>query len=898
MSFPPPPLPVQHHQSNQHNRRLADLPPIWKNKLEHGIHLRLYKNGDQNYPGKEVTLNRRQFRTFESWLSDLSNSMRLRNGAIWRVYTPTHGTRKADFDDFEDGQMLVVAGQERFKPLRYDQITSSENKKSPPFKYDADPVIHNRKLQHSGKISKIDTKSKLIKVWPNGDDLRGPRRVLLSPRIYPYNLPNIIAHVNEIMKGDCLGTVEKLFFLNGIKVSDIDQITHNGLFVACRRTERFKKCCYNEFSTKNLSTSPRLERKFLPSLNSKANSSSQSSPEHSNASTYNSMNGHPPRRRAVRKEEDQVFPARPVKHTRSSEKNRAVDLDKDQGGMFKAKQNNRTTHGAREVQETRHTRTELPVDQRQAKTVEDEALEMQESQTRNSRTDEEEVGVVTRASHAPAYRRHDEKIIKGKKTAPRNGPDPTAGGGGGGGGVEARANSKRSPPAGQKKQNLTPQHDDMERQKSAAKIQAGYRGYKTRKELKSNKKQRSPTPVSKTPDKQEDDYNNNDDYEEERHRAAAKIQAGVRGHQSRNRSRETEKEPQRELQQEDTLLGEEELAAAKIQAGFRGFKTRQKLQREKFEALEKDRREEEEKAATKIQAGYRGYSSRKTTRLSNATRDGLADDGDDTHYVEATKQDEQDLAQVSAGREDSYDSLDREIQAATKIQSSYRGYVARKEYAGKREAAVNLKNSYDDDDNNVNSNDRNNPIQLSSSPKPVTPPKENQSQVIDNTHPTSSPTLIFNEEAVDRYRSSRNEEDQSRSDLDNKTPTEQQSEEQAGNVAGEDESYHELPEQDATAGVEKSNTPPQDTHLSPGLQDQETGHENQGSSDVDQNKSRRGHENQGSSDVDQNKSSRGHENQGSSDVDQNKSSSPGKEVDSSEAYDADGYGRQNNLADV
>ena len=65
-----------------------------------------------------MTLNKKQFRTFESWLADLSNNMKLSQGAVWRVYTPDGGTRKDDFNDFEDGQQLVVAGQERFKPLK------------------------------------------------------------------------------------------------------------------------------------------------------------------------------------------------------------------------------------------------------------------------------------------------------------------------------------------------------------------------------------------------------------------------------------------------------------------------------------------------------------------------------------------------------------------------------------------------------------------------------------------------------------------------------------------------------------------------------------------------------------------------------------------------------------
>lgn len=101
-----------------HERGNNQLPVIWRAKPDPVLHLRLYRNGDEFFPGKQVTVNRRQFRTFESWLTDLSNTMRLEKGAIRRVYTPNHGTRCDDFQDFAEGQSLVVAGQERFKPLR------------------------------------------------------------------------------------------------------------------------------------------------------------------------------------------------------------------------------------------------------------------------------------------------------------------------------------------------------------------------------------------------------------------------------------------------------------------------------------------------------------------------------------------------------------------------------------------------------------------------------------------------------------------------------------------------------------------------------------------------------------------------------------------------------------
>ncbi|GFS14661.1 doublecortin domain-containing protein 2 [Elysia marginata] len=628
--------------------------------------------------------------------------------------------------------------------FRYDQITSLENRKAPPFKYDANPVVHNRRLQHSGKISKIETRSKLIKVWPNGDDLHAPRVVLLSPKM-PWNLINVMDMVSDAMKGYLSGPTEKLYLLNGIKVMDIDQITHNGQYVALKKRDRFKMCRYNENGTKNITTSPRLERKFLAPLNySRSNNSTQSSPEHSNASTQNSVNGHPPRRRAARRDDEQVFPARPVKHTRSSEKNRAVDLDKDQGGMFKAKQNNRTTHGAREVQETRHTRTEVPVDQRQAKPVEDELIMSEDNYYINKARDDEK------------EEEQEEKLPKGKKTPnTRNGPSSQAGG------VEARANSKRSPPTHQQQQqqkqrkNDSPvnHYDDFERQKSAAKIQAGFRGYKTRQQLKSKNTRPAPAPRSETPPSRDDNNYKKVNDDEERNRAAAKIQAGVRGHQSRQKSRGKQSKPEASLQPEDTLLGEEERAAAKIQAGFRGFQTRRKLKEKNAQEEIERRREEEERAAAKIQAGFRGYSSRKNTRNSLAR---------ETPPPAAPPARQQQQQQQQQPREDSYDSLDREIHAATKIQSSYRGYVARRELDRKREAAVILPDN-PHDDNGINDDvDNNNPTGIfarSSTPPNIAKSKEDnnesQSPRPNHAHPRSpTPPQVSNDRAVDRFRSS------------------------------------------------------------------------------------------------------------------------------------------------
>jgi myosin heavy subunit len=121
---------------------------------------------------------------------------------------------------------------------------------------------------------------------------------------------------------------------------------------------------------------------------------------------------------------------------------------------------------------------------------------------------------------------------------------------------------------------------------AATKIQASYRGFKTRQDIKTA------------------------------NTAASKIQAGFRGYKVRKQLRENAEDkkngprnqgsrPQSSNQKEDvkatnqTSAGDiEERSATKIQAGVRGY-------------LVRKRRQAEREAAIKIQAGFRGYQARR-----------------------------------------------------------------------------------------------------------------------------------------------------------------------------------------------------------------------------------------------------------------------------------------------
>ncbi|XP_033217878.1 neuromodulin [Belonocnema kinseyi] len=99
--------------------------------------------------------------------------------------------------------------------------------------------------------------------------------------------------------------------------------------------------------------------------------------------------------------------------------------------------------------------------------------------------------------------------------------------------------------------------EEMKANKAATKIQAGFRGYRVRKQLKEFKRANSDSEIddpSSPPSLKRGDSRTS--LEE---KSATKIQAGIRGFLVRKRHQQ------------------EQQAATRIQAGFRGFRTRKAL---------------------------------------------------------------------------------------------------------------------------------------------------------------------------------------------------------------------------------------------------------------------------------------------------------------------------------
>ena len=184
---------------------------------------------------------------------------------------------------------------------------------------------------------------------------------------------------------------------------------------------------------------------------------------------------------------------------------------------------------------------------------------------------------------------------------------------------------------------------------AATAIQSGVRGYKARKEVEQKKKVKC---------------------------AAITIQACIRGFKAR-----------REVKQIRKTKAEREEAVVKIQSGYRGMKAREDFHEKKRQFNEKLKKEKEEAAAAvKIQSGYRGMKARaevmekKKEKAKNAGK--MQVDTDETlkdvSSISLTKNGgAQGSKQVDDTEADTDLPLD-ENEAATKIQSGFRGHQARK----------------------------------------------------------------------------------------------------------------------------------------------------------------------------------------------------------------------------
>ncbi|XP_061173132.1 doublecortin domain-containing protein 2-like isoform X5 [Saccostrea echinata] len=661
------------------DREYGDMDvPNYMRGASKGFTTHFYINGDEHYQSKSLLVNPKRYRNFDTFLDDATRSLNPRFGAIRNVYTPLGKHKISSFDDLKEDGQYVAAGVERYKNIG-KPYTAIEGHSPRPSKINKtnfnnriEPVFHSKIRQDARfrQSQSFASKAKRITVAINNDEIDHPH-VILIPAKKANDLPSIIETVaKDLEERGVHHRVEYLVDTDSELVcTNADDIIEDHIYVACNKASRYKHKTYTRDGRKNFVVipSPRpLQRpKFIwesSNVNgSRENKRPRTLPpigsKNYKGSPDNSVASNPEYRRKPNQANGAIH-TKPQKHKRTPEKKpKQTDYDRDDGGVFKAKDTNKHTKGAKEDEKIKSQRTpKAPQNSMKDKNAKSSTKpeKKETTQKTNSKTNSNNNN-KSNTNQKTADHSHGSKDPAPKKHSGTRGEFN---------------NVSPLPDIGQQNRSSTPIGQDgkmsptqKEKDQAAAKIQANYRGHKTRQELAKqkedvNKKDALNKPAdTKKDDKKPDqktkaDTKNTEMKEDE---AATKIQAGFRGHKTRQELKKQQGNQQvKDAKNSSVNTGkttskrgqkqsEEDKAATKIQAGFRGHKTRKELAEKKAEE------EELNHAATKIQANYRGHKTREELKKN----------------------------QAPATKTNQYN--EEEEKAATKIQAGFRGHQTRKQ---------------------------------------------------------------------------------------------------------------------------------------------------------------------------------------------------------------------------
>ncbi|XP_062253255.1 doublecortin domain-containing protein 2 isoform X1 [Platichthys flesus] len=320
--------------------------------------VRVYRNGDAFFPGRTIAVNPRQVSTFDGFLTSVTRGVEAPFGAVRRLYTPVLGHTVRRLDELKHGSLYVAAGNEQFKMLGYSEITTKkpENKKREQIQ----PVVHSR-IAVSARWKRTADESCTINVFTNGDVLGPPARIRI-PKYTLRSWENVLAMVTEKVHLRT-GAVYRLCTLHGQPVCASAQLENHQHYVAVG-AERFKALPYDRCVPRpSIRPNNSIESQdVLPPIRKTRHAKDEFPHTGFSADPEHTARGH------MKK-----HTAKPdgTKHQRRVSRSTVLHPT-GEGSVFNAQNKRRETAGAAEVQEDRRLEVDLPIDQVEAKIVEEE----------------------------------------------------------------------------------------------------------------------------------------------------------------------------------------------------------------------------------------------------------------------------------------------------------------------------------------------------------------------------------------------------------------------------------------------------------------------------------------------------------------------------------------------
>uniref|UniRef100_UPI0037E7C573 doublecortin domain-containing protein 2C n=1 Tax=Semicossyphus pulcher TaxID=241346 RepID=UPI0037E7C573 len=319
----------------------------------------VYRNGDAFFPGRKVVVNPRQVNNLDSLLSSLTRGIEAPFGAVRKLYTPREGHKVQCLEDLQHGSVYVAAGNEHFKKLDYSEITTKKPQKK---KIQQIRPVHHSKIVVPARCRRTADESCTISVFTNGDVLAAPARIRI-PKYTLRSWENVLAMVTEKVRLRT-GAVYRLCTLDGRPVCGPTELENNRHYVAVG-AEKFKALPYEQcIPCRDLiRENNRLQGQDTPPANRKTRQAED-------ALAHTGFGEDLEHAARGRMKKHAAKPER-TKQQRQVSRN-PVPFSTGEGSVLDAQNMRSEMAGAAEVQEDRHLEVELPIDQVEAKIVEEE----------------------------------------------------------------------------------------------------------------------------------------------------------------------------------------------------------------------------------------------------------------------------------------------------------------------------------------------------------------------------------------------------------------------------------------------------------------------------------------------------------------------------------------------
>ncbi|XP_068608209.1 doublecortin domain-containing protein 2B [Brachionichthys hirsutus] len=382
----------------------------------------VYRNGDRFYTGRRFVVNQRQVATMDAFLTEVTMTIGAPL-AVRNLYTPRQGHRVTGLEELQTGAQYVAAGFEKFKKIDY---LNTGTKKLPAAREETQAKVTQRP-NVSAKWRMFIPVPCILHVFRNGDLLCPPFRFII-PRHMRQDLEQILSLITEKVSLRT-GAVRRLCSLEGVAVASAAFLETGHCYVAVG-TERFKKLPYVElWVSKAAERNYRGKRRLLRRNENRktgngpddqySDSALLDSPESDGRrvkSTGDEATATQQRRRTEGAGETAELFNRPVK-VRGNRRQPRPPLSNGsvKPSVFKraARKRREEVRGAEEVPDDENTVTELPVDQRIAEIVEDEALNEQNDLLHDTEQSHTQPSESERQDEGGHLHKHN-----GKHTAP------------------------------------------------------------------------------------------------------------------------------------------------------------------------------------------------------------------------------------------------------------------------------------------------------------------------------------------------------------------------------------------------------------------------------------------------------------------------------------------------